>query len=315
MSTHSEFVTDDPEAAHAFLRAAYVDNSMRIAGSPDRFRMRHTGWDAGRFSIAGLTHTMAVEHRAQPLNYMLIGRVLEGRMQRDTDGETLRAGAGDVFLIASPERPYTARWESMNLQLTRIDKAALVAVAGDDAVVERVSASGLLPVSRVLARQLCDTLDFLTGSVRTGAGGAAPLIIDNATTLLAATLLTAFPALLAERGEPTRSEPTPAALRRATAFIELHAHTDIGLRDIAAAAHTTPRAVQYAFRRHLDTTPTGYLRRVRLDRAHLDLRTASPDAGDTVAAISTRWGFFNQGRFAAVYRAAYGRTPRHTLES
>jgi hypothetical protein len=30
--------------------------------------------------------------------------------------------------------------------------------------------------------------------------------------------------------------------------------------DIAAAARVTTRAVQLAFRRHLDTTPTDYLR-------------------------------------------------------
>jgi transcriptional regulator GlxA family with amidase domain len=163
---------------------------------------------------------------------------------------------------------------------------------------------------------VCDTLDFLTRSVLPATDvGTAPLIMDNATRLLAATLLTAFPALVTPRGEATCTDLAPAALRRATAFIELHAHTDIGLTEIAAAAHTTPRAVQYAFRRHLGTTPTGYLRQVRLDRAHRDLRNGRPDAGDTVAAISTRWGFFNQGRFAGTYRAAYGYSPRHTLDT
>jgi AraC-like DNA-binding protein len=315
MSTGTEFVTRDPEEAHAFMRAAYVDNSMRIAGSPDGFRMRHTHRDAGPFSVARLSHTMAVEHRAQPLGYVLVGRILNGRMQRETQGETLRADRGDVFLIASPERPYTVRWESMDLQLTRIDSAALTRVVGDGAVQESLPAGGLLPVSRRLTRRVCDTLDFLTGSVLPAAGaGAAPLITDNATRLLAATLVTAFPALVAPRDGPACTDLTPAALRRATAFIESQAHTDIGLSDIAAAAHTTPRAVQYAFRRHLGTTPTGHLRRVRLDRAHRDLLNGSPDAGDTVAAISTRWGFFNQGRFAGAYRAVYGNTPRQTLE-
>jgi hypothetical protein len=35
--------------------------------------------------------------------------------------------------------------------------------------------------------------------------------------------------------------------------------------------------------------------------------------GITVAAIAGRWGFSRPDRFAAAYRTAYGRPPRHTL--
>jgi transcriptional regulator GlxA family with amidase domain len=71
--------------------------------------------------------------------------------------------------------------------------------------------------------------------------------------------------------------------------------------------------VQEAFRRHLDTTPIGYLRRVRLERAHNDLAAADPGAGSTVAEIAARWGFAHHGRFAALYQDSYGRSPSQTL--
>jgi transcriptional regulator GlxA family with amidase domain len=70
-----------------------------------------------------------------------------------------------------------------------------------------------------------------------------------------------------------------------------------------------------AFMRHYDTTPTGYLRRVRLERAHRELRDADPSDGTTVAAIARRWGWANSSHFAVVYREAYGRYPRHTLRT
>jgi transcriptional regulator GlxA family with amidase domain len=73
-----------------------------------------------------------------------------------------------------------------------------------------------------------------------------------------------------------------------------------------------PRAVQYMFRRHLDTTPMAYLRRIRLDRAHRDLLAADP-SHDTVSAIATRWGFAHTGRFSQVYRAEFGESPSVTL--
>ncbi|MFI6180577.1 hypothetical protein ACIA8R_33925 [Nonomuraea sp. NPDC051191] len=44
-------------------------------------------------------------------------------------------------------------------------------------------------------------------------------------------------------------------MRRAIAYLEAQPDQDITVADIAAAAHVTVRAVQLAFRRHLDTTP------------------------------------------------------------
>src|SRR5215471_15419283 len=114
-----EFVTADPEEAHAFMRAVYTENTMRITGSRDGFLMRHTVAGAGGLSVAVMTHTMAVEHVAQPLGYPLAVRVLRGKIERETGGETVRAGLGDVFLAAQPDRPYTVRWDDVGLQLIR----------------------------------------------------------------------------------------------------------------------------------------------------------------------------------------------------
>ena len=91
-----------------------------------------------------------------------------------------------------------------------------------------------------------------------------------------------------------------------------NAHLDIRLTDIAAAIGVTPRTVQYTFRRHLGSTPLGYLRRVRLQRAHRDLQAAKPNV-DTVMAIADRWRFGHPGRFSRVYKEAFGTSPSSTL--
>ncbi len=109
-----------------------------------------------------------------------------------------------------------------------------------------------------------------------------------------------------------RHDPLRGTVRRAVTFIDEHAHTDITIADIAAAAYVTVRAVQLAVRSHLDTTPTAYLRRVRLEHAHRQLQAAGP-ATTTITDVAYRWGFSNATRFAAYYRQAYGVPPSHTL--
>ena len=107
----------------------------------------------------------------------------------------------------------------------------------------------------------------------------------------------------------------PAAARRAAVFIESHAGQPVTLDQIAAAAGVTGRALQYAFRRHFGTTPTGYLRRIRLERAHAALGDADRASDVTVAAIGRRWGWASHSQFTAAYQKRFGVPPSHTLRS
>ena len=174
--------------------------------------------------------------------------------------------------------------------------------------------TGYEPLSPRAAAQWHATYAYVRDTVLADPDLASqPLIAASAARLLVATALTVFP-------NNTRTDPTiedrrdahPATIRRAIAFIEENAHRDIAVADIAAAAFVTVRAIQLAFRRHLDTTPMAHLRRVRLDHARHDLEQASADA-TTVTAVAYRWGFSSSSRFAAAYRRAYGVSPIHTL--
>ncbi|MDR7327739.1 MULTISPECIES: AraC family transcriptional regulator [Catenuloplanes] len=81
-------------------------------------------------------------------------------------------------------------------------------------------------------------------------------------------------------------------------------------RTLAELAGVGTRTLQAGFRTHLGVTPTGYLRDVRLDRVHRDLRFGF---AETVTEAAHRWGFTHLGRFAAQYRQRYGRSPSETL--
>ena len=90
-------------------------------------------------------------------------------------------------------------------------------------------------------------------------------------------------------------------------------HSADDARRLSRTIGLTVRGLQYAFRRHLDTTPLAHLRRVRLTHAHHDLLAADPTDGATVTDIAARWGFYHPGRFASLYRETYRRAPRLAL--
>jgi AraC-like DNA-binding protein len=143
---------------------------------------------------------------------------------------------------------------------------------------------------------------------------AGPLTRAAVFRSLVAMLLETFPNPAVARATGDGGRAAPPTLRRAICFIEEHASDDIGLADIAAAAGLGARGLQLAFRRHHDTTPLEYLRRVRLDRAHRELQASTPTDA-TVSRIADHWGFPHHGNFSALYLRTYGCSPSITLRS
>jgi transcriptional regulator GlxA family with amidase domain len=178
-----------------------------------------------------------------------------------------------------------------------------------------VRLTGHRPYSPAAAQRLSRTITYLRDHVLADpAGSEHPLILSTAAQHLAATVLATFPnTALTEPTSSDRQDAHPVALRRALSYMGDHADEPLTVADIAAAAHVTVRALQYAFRRHLDTTPLAHLRHIRLAHAHQDLTVADPTRGATVTAVAARWGFHHAGRFATLYRQAYGRSPQRTL--
>lgn len=139
---------------------------------------------------------------------------------------------------------------------------------------------------------------------------ADPLIVAELRRHALHTTLMSFPTtFLASIERTAQARPAPSTVRRAMAFMDAHAHEPITVDDVAAAARISTRGLQAAFHRATGTTPSDYLRAVRLSGAHEELISGAPG---TVAEIARRWGFNHPSRFAAYYRARYGRAPYET---
>lgn len=305
--------TRDPEEARTALERAYhrlrltqpaAGFEMSLAytalGPLTAQRVRLIGWDSnGANDNTGLLRIGCLTH----------GRFLV------RSGHTEITG-GPAFLF--PPGSYEARWESLGLSTLTVQRAVVEdyarALTGRSNL--RVKFTGHYPRTGAHARYWQATAGHIVNYVLAGdAAAASPLLLEQSLHSLAIAVLQSFPSTFLETEDDPQRPGTarPAALRRAVAFIEAHLAEPIGLPEIAAAARLSPRGLQAAFRRHLDTTPMRYLRATRLDAAHTELLAGDPARGDTVGEIAARWGFTHPGRFTAAYRAQYGEPPTDTL--
>ena len=216
----------------------------------------------------------------------------------------------------------SARFESCEIATVQLPRERTAAIAATGSGIEPADLrfDSITPVSPATARYWQSLVAYVGRQLITSDQQAplrhSALLQSSTFDMLAAAALTVFPNTAMTAAQvPGPGRVAPAGVRRAVAFIDEHADGDISAADIAAAAHVTIRAIQLAFRRHLDTTPSAYLRRVRLDHAHQQLCAASPGDGVTVTEVASRWGFASPSRFAASYRDAYGVLPSYTLRS
>ncbi|MFI9594752.1 helix-turn-helix transcriptional regulator [Nonomuraea sp. NPDC052265] len=308
------FDSRDIGQTEEFLSKAYA--KMRIGSDVKNPRTRISRQVMGPVSIDRLHLQYAMSYDVNPLGKVCLCSVETGTIAQQVAGQPDDVfGPGDTVLFAPHDLPYAGEIRRSRYDIIMFDPALLQQVAGTlpGRRAEPVRLVGHRPVSHAAGRHLRRTLAYLRDGVMADPELAAePLVVSTAGQLLAATVLTTLPTNAGAAAIPGGAGPE--ALRRATAFIDDHADLSIGLDEIATAARVTPRALQYAFRRHLGTTPLGYLRQARLARAHAELKTGDP-ATTTVTAVAARWGFFHPGRFAQLYRAAFGCAPGDTLHA
>ncbi|MDF3834186.1 helix-turn-helix transcriptional regulator [Cupriavidus basilensis] len=103
--------------------------------------------------------------------------------------------------------------------------------------------------------------------------------------------------------------PSPRHVKSAIEFIHAYARDSILVEDIAKAAGVSVRALQVGFATFKNTTPMAYLKRVRLEGVRNELLHGDQAS---VAEVAMRWGFKYLGKFAKVYRDAFGELPSQT---
>jgi AraC family transcriptional regulator, ethanolamine operon transcriptional activator len=101
-------------------------------------------------------------------------------------------------------------------------------------------------------------------------------------------------------------------IRRASDFLRANAEHGVRIGEVSRAAGISERALRNAFHREHGLSPKQYELRERLLGARRALRDGPVPA--TVTSVASRYGFLELGRFAGIYKHAFGETPSQTIK-
>ncbi|MFW6187300.1 MAG: helix-turn-helix domain-containing protein [Actinomycetota bacterium] len=305
--------TCDQEEAAASLAPAY--GRVQVVGeAADPFCMSVARLRSGP---VGLRRSRVLgspsRFRAEDPRVLKVARATAGSVLLEVGRDRIAVGADPVLF---PQEPFTSTWEAAELDAVVLEAAAVQDFARDllDDPGFRLHFTGHAPVPGAETDRWRTAMDRLRREVLWDAEAMGiPLIQEHAFRTAARAVLSCFPSTFSDTPAPQEGQSLPGVVRRARAFIDAHLDEALGVAEIAAAARVSPQGLVLAFRRHLDTTPAGYLRAARLDAAHRDLVAADPSDGTTVETVARRWGFADPARFAEAYRGQHGQGPDAAL--
>lgn len=317
----AELATRDMDQIADLIRQRYAEHRSRFrVVDPARAEAGHRAITAGSL-MAGLLHWQGVEYQLvnTQVEGALVGAVvLHGGGTLTTGRQEVSLGPGDVHL-ASPSVLYDADLHECTFAVVQVPWAAASTLAEEQAGLPAADLrfESLAPVTGAAGALWSRTARFACRQlIESGDTEISPLLAQEMTQMVAAVMLRTFPSTtMTVPYLPSPGWAPPAAVRRAAEFMEAHAGEPVTTAQIAAAAEVSTRTLQDAFRRQYGITPAGYLRGIRLERAHQELAGADPASGVTVRAVARRWGWFRPSVFAWAYRQRFGVPPGRTLRA
>ncbi|MEH3155251.1 MAG: helix-turn-helix domain-containing protein [Gordonia paraffinivorans] len=312
----STFSSADDGEITDFIRRTYAENTSRFAHMSDGAEFSAEVGDTAAFGSDRVYTSVEYSGQSPGFDDLVFFAVHSGSVHMTGPGTDRIVGRDDVAFYPIGV-PIGFAMDSFDVTTLRIGVAyvqqvghSVTGTAPDD-----ITFLDTTPVSQAMHRYWQSLMHQVSSGIQEpDSPFDHALIAQETARTIAVAALHVFPnTTLTRTASRGPGSVFPATIRRAVSVIDERADRPLDLGAIASAAGTSPRALQYGFRRHLGITPMEHLRRVRLDRAHRELVDADPTRGDTVAAIARRWGFANPGRFATSYRATYGRSPATTL--
>ncbi|MET7992140.1 helix-turn-helix transcriptional regulator [Amycolatopsis sp. NPDC005232] len=310
--------TSEPDEAVDLLTGVYCPHRMLLGAGAPGFHMRQEERLVRGIRMMKLTYGDE-DVGVEPVpfdDFVLVMRPLAGRLSASRQGDVPVQTRRHALAFDGRSR-YRLRWHercqvgNVVIDLPHFERAVADLHGTPDVRSVRIDIAE--PASDIAAERWT-AVEALLWRELGRVEPPPPLVHGQLVRLAVASILENFATTFTLDDGRLHATGSQAAVRRAVAFIENSAAEDVGLTRIAEAAGLSARGLQQAFRRHLDTTPLAYLRRVRLDHAHRELLASSP-AATTVSRIATRWGFANPGRFAAEHRREFGSEPKDVLRS
>jgi len=319
LAAYPLFRSQDVEETQGKVAAVFCPHELRVVGALQQLHVQHNLVRLHETAINFLAYGAHVEIDPGYLGHFYLAQIpVAGHAQVQCGAQQILSDVQTATLL-SPGTPTRMHWHEDCAQvLLWIQKEAIeqrfALLSGRDRG-GPLSFDPALPQHAGLSSPWSQAvLDLARNFDQHGTHWLQfPAAVASMEDYLLRTLLLLQPhtytGLLARSVEPAR----PRHMQRVIDYVHANAETPLTVADLAQVACVSIRALEEGFRRHLNTTPVGYLRDVRLNGVRQALIAAAGADQASITDIAYRFGFTHLGRFAAYYKKRFGVSPSATL--
>ena len=312
------FTSSDLDESRFYLSHLFKPHELNILGKEQLLDVKVANTDFDKLSFINMRHGANVEIYPGKLeNFFLLQVPVSGTGEVRIDSTKIDCSP-EVAYMMSPtfdvEMKFLKNCEHVILKIERnnlesflerqLQRTLNVPLEFQPAVYIREGKNQeLMSMITYISQQLSSPQSTLHHS----------MIRDQVTSLLMSTLLISLDHNYHTELTQEVSAPKPFYVKKAQEYIHEHAMDPITPEDIAQAACISLRSVFAGFKTYLNTTPMAYLKDIRLQLVHNDLKSRDPSE-TSVTDLALKYGFTHFGNFAAGYRERFGELPNETLK-
>jgi AraC-like DNA-binding protein len=317
LARHHVAATTSFDEAHDVVRQFFLPHRIDLLERESGLDMRLNAVRVGGLTAGYLRYGRDVRLRTEEATHFHINIPVTGANESRCGTMDSVQATPDTAAVFTPGRPADIRWPGDCAQLClMIDRdeveAELVRLLGRP-LTRPLEFQPRMDLTTTAGRGWFAALSLLTSEYdQPESAFRHPLAARNLEHVVIDGLLLAQPhnysMLLAA---PPRAAG-PRAVRRAIELLEGQPEQPWSPARLAASVSVSVRSLHEGFQRAMQMSPMVYLREIRLNRVHDELRVSSRGTV-TVTEVAGRWGFVHLGRFASAYRRKFGEAPSDTL--
>lgn len=225
------------------------------------------------------------------------------------DGDRLSLSAGQALMMNPQEKSDLTYSSDCQKLIVKIPEAVIKAACVDNG--RALPRDGLRFQRQVM--DLTASMAFMR-LVEAVYEEAAETCVDIASVsqayadLLANKLLSIFPCNLLQENAGPGVDKQLQLIRR---YLQDRIRDDITVEELACLCHVSVRSLYNLFAREVGTTPKLFIKQMKLQSLHADLKQGVN--ARNVTEIALDYGFSHLGRFSSDYRKMFGELPSETL--
>lgn len=317
LGEHNVLHSGSFDEARAFLRGKHLE--IR----PARARSLSEGFGAAidsaylpRMYLAYMEYSAALEMTGlAPLDAGYgVHLPLDGYIELHSGGQIVQCGSGRAAVV-SPSNDFslTASGGCGRLLLS-VGREALtdhLATMLGDLPAERLVFDPNVDPDMASSRRLANAVRYAAQEFeRKESIHGNDIVVSQFEQFVMTLLLMTQPNNYSDALRRTDNGVRPKDVKRAIDYIQANLSLSITLEDLVGVSGVPGRTLYQHFQDFVGTTPMGYVKKARYERARDDLEMLNGEG--TVTEIAGRWGFSHLGRFAAEYRRRFGELPSVT---